>query len=511
MSTATGIIDSLKNSAKIAAGVLMRDLARALTQGAIASLKLGAQIQTLRRSFAALSAATGEYVPSLEELRKATQGMVSDSDLLLRANEALALGIPTEELDELFGAAIRLGKAMGIDATQGIQSLTLGVGRQSRLVLDNLGIIVRAEDAYIKYAKSVGKTTESLTENERRIAFQTMALDKITEKAAILGDNIAATDRAMDQWSATIKNVTTGLGEMLGPLGALAPVFQMLAPAITIIAVQALPLLARSLYGLIPPIVAVEAAIAPLLIPIIAVTVAIGALRVAWEVNLFGIRDATSEVVGLLEKNFGDLEDIIEHATEAIEKFFKQTSAAQDVISAFKTLITGPTPAAAEAGFDPYAPVTGYVSTPRGRGITIKRLTLAEVRAQLTPPEFGEYLSMQSRMGIKPSQEDLAYLRRYGIKVDETAQHGLYGIVSRPTTILAGEAGPELVSITPISQITRGRTAGQETAPRGEEGYSPTFVFNIKSLTGDRAGAKTLGQLTAEEHFLELRRRGKTI
>jgi len=481
MSTATGMIDSLKNSAKIAAGVLMRDFARALTQGAIASLKLGAQIQTLRRSFAALSAAAGEYVPSLEELRKATQGMVSDSDLLLRANEALALGIPTEELDELFGAAIRLGKAMGIDATQGIQSLTLGVGRQSRLVLDNLGIIVRAEDAYIKYARSVGKTTATLTENERRIAFQTMALEKITEKAAILGDNIAATDRAMDQWTATIKNVTTGLGEMLGPLGALAPVFQMLAPAITIIAVQALPLLVRSLYGLIPPIVAVEAAIAPILIPIIAVTVAIGALRVAWEANLFGIRDATSEVIDLLEKNFGDLEDIIERATEALEKFFKQTKAAQDVISAFKTLITGPTVA------------------PQGA-------------PRLTRGDVGPYTG---GVDIPSWDRDVLYKRiakwPYYQKIDETAQHGLHGIVSRPTVILAGEAGPELVSITPISQITRGGTAGQETAPRGEEGYSPTFVFNIKSLIGDRAGARRLGDLTAEEHFLELRRRGKTI
>ena len=413
-------------------------------------------------------------MPSLEELRRATQGMVSDSDLLLRANEALALGIPTEELDELFGAAIRLGKAMGIDATQGIQSLTLGVGRQSRLVLDNLGIIVRAEDAYIKYARSVGKTTQSMTENERRIAFQTMALEKITEKAAILGDNISATDRAMDQWTATIKNVTTGLGEMLGPLGALAPVFQMLAPAITILAVQALPLLARSLYGLIPPIVAVEGAIAPLLIPIIAVTVAIGALRVAWEANLFGIRDATSEVISLLEKNFGDLEDIIERATEAVEKFFKQTSAAQNVFKSFQKLIQGPAVA------------------PQG----VPRLT----RDDVGPYRGGVNIPSWDRDELYTPTAKWPYYK----KIDETAQHGFHGIVSSPTIIMAGEAGPERVSITPL----RG---GAAQSRGGEEGYSPTFVFNIQSLTGDRAGARRLGDLTAEEHFLELRRRGKTI
>ncbi len=251
MSKSKSTLDGLRSSAKIAAGVLMRDLARGLTQGAVTALKMGAQIETLRNSFDSLSAATGEYVPSLEELRKATQGMVSDTDLLLRANEALALGIPTEDLDDLFDAAIRLGKAMGLDATQGIQSLTVGVGRQSRLMLDNLGIIVKAEDAYKEYAKRIGKTTTTLTENERRLGFQTIALEKITEKAAILGDNISDTEKKMDRWTATIKNATTSLGELLQPLGALAPVFQTLGPTIGIMAATILPTLSAATLGYI--------------------------------------------------------------------------------------------------------------------------------------------------------------------------------------------------------------------------------------------------------------------
>lgn len=482
MSKATSLTMSFKDSAKIAAGVLMRDLVRGLTQGAIAALKMGAQIRTLKNSFDALSGSTGEYVPSLVELRRATRGMVSDTDLLLRANEALALGIPTENLDDLFDAAIRLGKAMGIDATQGIQALTIGVGRQSRLVLDNLGIIVRAEDAYEEYARSIGKSSDALTDNERRIAFQTVALEKITEKAAILGDNIGETDRIMDQWSATIANVTTNIGTMLGPLGALTPIFTALAPAISIIAVQALPMFARSLMGVLPSIVAVEAALIPLILPLVAVGAALVALKIAWDTNFLGIQDTTAEVVAALEKHFGTLEEIIKRVTKNLEEFFKLTSGTQNIIRGVQTLISGP----------PQQEIT-----PR-RSLTVQQdmffgvpkrpaRTLAEIKEELgTPFPF------------------------FSRKIDETAQHGFSGVVSKPTVILAGEAGPEMVNITPMSRAVAPSSVGVST-PSGDKGYSPTFVFHIDNLSGDRAGAQRLGQLTAEEHLNELRRRGKTL
>ena len=265
ISKATSFLDGLKSSARIAAGILMRDLARSLTQGAVTALKMGARIETLRDSFDSLSAAAGAYVPSLEELRRATQGMVSDTDLLLRANEALALGIPTEDLDDLFDSAIRLGKAMGLDATMGIQALTIGVGRQSRLVLDNLGIIVKAEEAYTEYARRIGKTTATLTENERRLGFQTIALEKITEKAAVLGDNISETEKKMDRWTATIKNATTSLGELLQPLGALAPVLQTLGPTIGVMAATILPTLSAATLGYIGVAIAAVVAVTALI------------------------------------------------------------------------------------------------------------------------------------------------------------------------------------------------------------------------------------------------------
>jgi hypothetical protein len=59
----------------------------------------------------------------------------------------------------------------GQSMTEAFNDITLGVARQSRMILDNLGIIIDADKAYQDYAKTLGKTAESLTETEKRQAF----------------------------------------------------------------------------------------------------------------------------------------------------------------------------------------------------------------------------------------------------------------------------------------------------------------------------------------------------
>ena len=56
-------------------------------------------------------------------------------------------------------------------------SIVKGIGRQSKLILDNLGIIVSAEDAYRKYAASIGKSKDQLTEMEKKQAFLNATLE----------------------------------------------------------------------------------------------------------------------------------------------------------------------------------------------------------------------------------------------------------------------------------------------------------------------------------------------
>ena len=51
------------------------------------------------------------------------------------------------------------------------------MGRQSIMMLDNLGIIVDTQKAYDDYAKSIGKASSELTDQEKKIAFNSAALE----------------------------------------------------------------------------------------------------------------------------------------------------------------------------------------------------------------------------------------------------------------------------------------------------------------------------------------------
>ena len=245
----TGRFQAFKDSLSMATGMLMRDFVNSATRSIGESMKLGASVQTLRASFETLVDTTGGTVLSLEKIRKATKGTVSDVELLKQANQAMALGLPTDQLDELFGAAMKLGHAMGISTTHAVESLATGIGRQSRLILDNLGITFKAEDAYRWYADSIGKTVSELDESEQRLAWQSYAIEEVMRRAEELGDIQDEAVSAQERWNASLENFKTAIGGALAPLSGFYGVMQPLLPMVGIMAGQMLPSLITKLYG----------------------------------------------------------------------------------------------------------------------------------------------------------------------------------------------------------------------------------------------------------------------
>jgi len=109
---------------------------------------------------------------TLKDLKDATRNTVSDATLLEQANLAILLGLPVKELPELFKCAFRIGMALGLEPSKAIESLCKGIGRKSRLILDNLGIVFPAKKAYEKYP-----------ELDKDSAWKRYAIDCIKEKA----------------------------------------------------------------------------------------------------------------------------------------------------------------------------------------------------------------------------------------------------------------------------------------------------------------------------------------
>ena len=162
------------------------------------------EITPVRQAFESLSRSIGSTADvMISRLRPATLGLMTDFNLMKQLNQAVALGVATDEqqMSKLTSSAVKLGRALGLDVNYAMQSLVTGIGRQSRLFLDNLGIIVNADRAYENYAKTIGKTVSALSEQERKLAFTAAAMEALDRTVAKLGDQQeSAGDKVARAW-----------------------------------------------------------------------------------------------------------------------------------------------------------------------------------------------------------------------------------------------------------------------------------------------------------------------
>lgn len=195
-------------------------LGSAAAFGAFRFVNFVADVERTDRAFKSVMQSIGADAPeALEKYQKATKGTVDEMSLMQAANRAVFLGVgkTSDEIANLMDVARRLGKVMGRDALQAFEDLSLGIGRQSRLILDNLGIIVRVEDANRKYAEGIGKTTDELTDAERRQAFFNAVMDSASEKLARLGEDTDGVTESWGRLKATFWDLANTVARALSP------------------------------------------------------------------------------------------------------------------------------------------------------------------------------------------------------------------------------------------------------------------------------------------------------
>lgn len=121
----------------------------------------GGQLLNVQRAF---SNVVGDADAAIIKLREATGGLISDYDLMVGFNKALSMGAvqTIDQFAEMSNVAQQLGRALGVDATFAMESLTLGVSRGSRLILDNLGIVVKGAVTVESAMAAARETVERL-------------------------------------------------------------------------------------------------------------------------------------------------------------------------------------------------------------------------------------------------------------------------------------------------------------------------------------------------------------
>lgn len=146
-------------------------------QKAFQLVERGAKFKQQQDAFNELSRSVGADAQELiRNMREMSGETLSTSEIMVNASRAMALGLESSRLPELMEISRAAARAFGQDVSFMFDSIVLGIGRQSKLILDNLGIIISAKDTYESYAKVLGKSTSELTEAERKQAFMNEAI-----------------------------------------------------------------------------------------------------------------------------------------------------------------------------------------------------------------------------------------------------------------------------------------------------------------------------------------------
>jgi len=219
-------LDDLTNAAKAFAGALA---VQQVVKYTAELAQLGAESErqsTALNNLAGAAGTSGDAI--IGAMREASDFTIDRMAAMQAANRAMVLDVADspEEFERLTKVATALGRAMGQDATKSIDDFVTAAGRQSRLIADNLGLMVDAETANRRYAEANNISVDAMDDAAKKQAFLTEMLRQGEAKMIDLGD--AALDNAgkIEQAGATWETFRSIVGEgvsaaLLGTAGDL--------------------------------------------------------------------------------------------------------------------------------------------------------------------------------------------------------------------------------------------------------------------------------------------------
>jgi len=161
------------------------------------SIDLALQAEGVARAFERIG-----NEANLRQMRAQVKGTVNDLNLMQQAVKAENLGIPIQNFTKYLGFAKKQAQEMGTSVDYMVESIVNGVGRQSSLILDNLGISASELNMELQkggtYADAVGRI--------------------IDRSMAAAGEQVLTTKDKIDAQRASIENLQMAVGEQLLPV-----------------------------------------------------------------------------------------------------------------------------------------------------------------------------------------------------------------------------------------------------------------------------------------------------
>jgi len=218
-----GVGANMQTIGKIALGGL-GTAATAVAGLGVAVTKLAmdaAPLQQIESAFAGLAESAGSGMDEmLAALQQGSAGMVTNRDLMLSFNKAAQL-VGQDFAVQLPDAMQYLGKvsaATGQDMGFLLDSLVVGVGRLSPMILDNLGIQVSLAEASEEAAKMFGVEAGELTKAQQQAGMMNVVLAKLATNTASMPDVAGSAAAGIANLGVMFQNTKDAVGKAFLPI-----------------------------------------------------------------------------------------------------------------------------------------------------------------------------------------------------------------------------------------------------------------------------------------------------
>jgi hypothetical protein len=198
----------------------------------------GDKADALSEAFTRLGGSASE----IEKAQDALLGTVSKMELMKSANQGLIKEIPAfnENFAQIAILGNKVGDALGIEATQGIDKVVNALATAKTKQLESIGITINAEQAYRDFASQINVAASSLSEYQKTEARQIAAIKELGDAQKRFGD---IADSVTDAYGAVNVSLDEGVvkaGQAINSNEALIQAYRKLQETLNTIDWEAL-------------------------------------------------------------------------------------------------------------------------------------------------------------------------------------------------------------------------------------------------------------------------------
>jgi hypothetical protein len=171
------------------------------------ALSRAASLRLLEEGLVRVGNAAGANLSVVsQKLKEITGNAISTESSMRSVALATSAGFSTKQLKDLTKVARGASIALGRDMSDAMDRLVRGTAKLEPEILDELGIMVRLDDATAEYAITLNKSVKDLTQYERRMAFLTATNDQGLKKFGELAESVSV--NPYDKLAASFKNLS---------------------------------------------------------------------------------------------------------------------------------------------------------------------------------------------------------------------------------------------------------------------------------------------------------------